>query len=115
MMWTIAAGFIYADDDDLSDLLAAMAPATSKWKLIGTTFHLKSDKLDQIGVAYPGSPEECLLEVLKEWLCKNYNIDRFGKPSWVKVVEVMASRFGGNNYAQAMSIATEHQCKFLCL
>ncbi len=99
----------YADDDDLGDLMAAMAPAASKWNLIGTAFRLKSDRLDQIGAACPGSPEECLLKVFREWLHRNYNVGRFGEPSWVKVVGVMASPAGGNNYAQAKSIASEHQ------
>ena len=62
--------------------MAALADAVSKWKLIGTAFRLKSDKLDQIEKAYPDSPEECLLEVLKEWLRRNYNVARFGEPSW---------------------------------
>ena len=51
------------EDEDLSDLMTVLAGVASKWKLIGTAFRLKSDKLDQIDIACPGSPEECLLEV----------------------------------------------------
>lgn len=90
--------------------MIALTSAASKWKLIGVGFRLKSDKLDKIQADF-GSPEECLLEVLKEWVHKNYNYARFGEPSWRKVVMVVASPSGGNNTALALSIAKEHLCK----
>lgn len=90
-----------------------MAEVSSKWKLIGTIFRLRQEKLEQIDIACSENPEECLLEVLKEWLRRNYDVARFGEPSWRKVVEALASPAAGNNKALALSIASEHPCKCL--
>jgi len=46
--------------------------------------------------------------VVREWLKRNYNVGKFGEPTWRKLVEVVGSPVGGNNLKLAMKIAKEH-------
>lgn len=56
-------------------------------------------------------PWERLCEVLMEWLKCNYNTEKFGMPTWRKVVEVVASSSGASDNALAEKIAKDHQCE----
>ena len=47
-------------------------------------------------------------EVLRCWLRKNYNVDRFGEPTWQTVVKVVAQPAAGNNCALALRLAEKH-------
>ena len=35
-------------------------------------------------------------------------VERFGKPTWRRLVEAVEDRVGGNNHALALKIAAEH-------
>ena len=55
--------------------------------------------------------EECLSEMLTHWLKRNYNVQRFGEPSWQRLVEVVGDPAGGANPALASQIAEKHRAK----
>ena len=44
-------------------------------------------------------------------------VERFGKPTWRRLVEAVEDHVGGNNRALAQAIAAEHPgvCVFLCV
>ena len=70
---------------------------------------LKAGELDTIEAAHPGNPEECLSDVLQNWLKRNYlNVEKFGPPTWKWLVEVVADSAAGNDTALAERIAEEH-------
>lgn len=96
--------------DDFRDLQRTLYNIASKWKRIGVTFGLDPDKVKEIEDKYR-DPWERLCEVLMEWLKCNYNTEKFGEPTWRRVVEEVASPCGGNDKALAMKIANEHQCE----
>ena len=50
-----------------------------------------------------------LRKVISNWLRKNYNVQRFGEPTWKGLVEAVAASNGGNNIALAQRIAADHQ------
>ena len=50
-------------------------------------------------------------EVISTWLRQSYDFDRFGLPSWRRVVETVDSEAGGNNYVLAQEIASNYQGK----
>ena len=52
--------------------------------------------------------EKSLSDVVNEWLSQSYNTERFGLPSWKMLVDAVAHRSGGNNYALARQIAIQH-------
>ena len=76
-----------------------------RWKAIGIALRLKYGELDGIN---SGRPDECLSDVIANWLKRNYNVDRFGPPTWRKLVEIVADPAGGNNKALADEIARKH-------
>ena len=92
------------DDDDIFDVHKALLPAAAQWKEIGFGFRLKSKLLEDSDKA----PSSCLLKVVSHWLGEEYNVERFGKPTWKKVVEVVGDPAAGNDPALACQIAKEH-------
>ena len=53
-------------------------------------------------------PLDCLRQTLATWLKKNYNVKRFGEPTWAKLVEAVNHPAGGGNPSLAMEIARRH-------
>ena len=43
-----------------------------------------------------------------EWLKKNYNTDRHGRPSWRRACEAAASPAGGGDKKLAAAVAAQH-------
>ena len=54
-----------------------------------------------------------------EWLKRNYNVRKFGEPTWQKLVQAVGHPAGGANMALAREIARRHRArgmlKCLCL
>lgn len=97
----------------MHDLLKALVDVSAKWKVIGVAFRLKSGKLKEIAASnQTGNPSDCLYEVLVNWVNRNYNTERFGEPTWRRVVEVVADSSAGDNAALARTIAMDHQREF---
>ena len=84
-------------------------PVASSWKAIGRGLRIDSGRLDTIQESCDKKPKECLSEVLTCWLKRNYNVERFGEPTWRAVVKVVAHPAGGDSCALALSIARKKQ------
>lgn len=100
------------DEDDLFDLLDALMPIVASWKAIGEGLRLRVGSLEEIKKANHDVPRECMSEMLKCWLRRNYNVRRFGVPTWRTVVKVVADPAAGNNCSLALRIAEKHPGKF---
>ena len=85
-----------------------MIPVAGSWKAIGTGLRIDSGRLDTIQESNSGKPKECLLEMLTCWLKRNYNVERFGEPTWQTVVKVVAHPAAGDNCTLALGIAKQH-------
>ena len=85
-----------------------MMPVAGSWKTIGRGLRLDSGRLETINVSNSGKPKECLSEMLTCWLKRNYNVERFGEPTWQAVVKVVAHPAAGDNSALALNIAKQH-------
>ena len=84
----------------IKDLKANYYTVGTSLKLkLNTVEGIKKEKLDQA---------EALLRIINEWLSKNYNWKKFGKPTWKALVEAVASPMGGNNTDLALKIARDH-------
>ena len=60
--------------------------------------------------------DEAFVEVLLVWLTQNYDVERFGPPTWWRLVEVVDSVDGGNDHALALAIASKHLgCSMCCI
>ncbi len=98
----------FPEEDDLGLVLQTLVEVLSERKPIGVGFGLKLSKLNEIEETHHGTPKKCFLDVVTYWLNQNYNISKFGEPSWRKVVEVVASPAAGDNMVLATSIAQNH-------
>lgn len=102
---------IFADEDELFDVQTALTPLTSKWKQIGSALRIKIGRLEEIESNHPNDAAGCLYDVLTDWLKRNYDYQKFGEPSWRRIVEVVDSPAAGANRALARTIAKEHKSK----
>ena len=96
------------DEDDLIDTIKALTGVAANWRDIGIFLRIRPSQLETIQVqGY--TPMESMREMLITWLQRNYNVERFGEPTWKKLVEAVSHSAGGGNSSLAMKIASEHQ------
>ena len=98
--WSTATG-----EDDLCDTIRELSDVAASWRNIGTQLGIRHNRLEAI---QGDKPLDCLRQMLATWLQKNYNVKRFGEPTWVKLVEVVSHSAGGGNPSLAMEIAKRH-------
>ena len=96
-------------EDNLLDVLDEMMPVVNSWKAIGRGLGIDSGHLGMIQKDNPGDSKECLSEMLTCWLKRNYNVEKFGEPTWRAVVKVVARPAAGDNCGLALNIAETHQ------
>ena len=98
----------HVGQDDHFDILTEMMQVASSWKAIGRGLRINPGRLETIYENNSGKPKECLSEMLTCWLNRNYNVERFGEPTWRAVVKVVAHPAAGDNCALALTIAEQH-------
>ena len=97
-------------NDDLADVIEVLDPLASSWKEIGTRLRIPADKMDVIASDNPQDVKDCLREVAKEWLRRNYDT-KFGEPSWM----LLAKACFGINGVVFKDIAESHKGKYYCI
>ena len=95
--------------DDLFDVKSELTPVSANWKDIGIALRLSPNTLDGIQAGSSGDPVACLTSMATEWLRRNYNVTKFGEPTWQKLVEVVGHPAGAANKALARDIARRHK------
>ena len=79
---------------------------------LGQSLRLRHDNIEAIRKKYPNKSESdherALTDVLLLWLKREYNVERFGPPTWRMLVEAVNRRSGGNNQELAKHIALNH-------
>ena len=82
----------------------------SMYFALGQSLKLRNDDIGAIHKDYPNESdhEQALNEVLLLWLKKEYDVERFGPPTWRMLVEAVNKKSGGNNYELAKQIALNH-------
>ena len=107
----IPTGYLFPSElgHDLFDVQSELIPVSANWKSIGTALQLKPDFLRNIDARYSGDPRACLSWMVMEWLMRNYNVGKFGEPTWQKLVEAVGHPAGGANIALAKKIARRHK------
>ncbi len=83
----------------------ALTDVQSRYSEIGTLLRLRA--LDTIK-SRSTTDAIAMGEVVEEWLKRNFNTTRFGRPTWKMLVEVVANPNGGNNNYLAEKIASQH-------
>ena len=95
-------------DDDYYDVLSELTPLAASWKGIGFALRLKHDALEKIDKQHSADPSACLASVVTEWLRKNYNVKKFGEPTWQRLAKAVGDAAGGANKALSKRIAKKH-------
>lgn len=80
----------------------------ARWSGLYIALKLPPNEEETIAKTHHGSPELCLQEVLKQWLCKNYEYQKHGCPSWQSLVQAVGDPVGGNHCALAETIGNKH-------
>ena len=77
---------------------------------LGRSLRLNNDDLQKICEAYrrDSDADRALNDVLLLWLRQNYNIGKFGPPTWRLLAEAVNKKTGGNNHDLAKHIASNH-------
>lgn len=101
---------LYSGEEDLCEVRQELTGIAAQWKDIGIDLGIAIGKLNEIQAEVEGSMQ-CLTQMLITWLRRAYNVERFGEPTWRKLVEVVGSPSGGNNPSLSRSIAERHQAE----
>lgn len=99
---------IYTGEDSLADLHSEFISISHNWDGFGTQLGLTPGKIKSITLSCLGDPSRCLRNVFDEWLKKNYDTGRRGRPSWRRACEAAASPAGGEDKDLALTVAAKH-------
>ena len=98
-------------NDHLFDVQSELIPVAANWRSIGIALRLKFDLLETIKSQCSGDPRACLSNMVTEWLKRNYDVKKFGEPTWQRLVEAVDHPAGGANTALAREIAGRHKAE----
>ena len=91
------------DTLDLFDVKAKLTVVAERWQDIGLALRLRDHDLGAIATG--GRPvKDCLTDMLRLWLNKAYDVEKYGEPSWHMLAQAVRHPAGGNNAALAEQI-----------
>ena len=98
---------LFTDIENLFDINTELVPVAGKWRNIGLALRLNDS---QLGIIQDNHSDVTtrLTDMLRQWLNKTYDVERFGQPSWQMLAEAVRSPAGGNNPALATQIDKKH-------
>ena len=99
--------YTVTDDDDLPDTIKELTDVIAYWRNIGIHLGIRDSQLEVIQLQ-GHNPLDCMRQMLSTWLRRSYNVERFGEPTWMKLVEAVGHSAGGGNPHLAMKIAKRH-------
>ena len=98
--------YIFVGIDDLfavqSELLEVGVAV--RWRSIGLALGLKDPQLKEIASNCGTDSENCLSDMLRVWLNREYDSGGCGVPTWQRLSEAVGHRAGGRNPAAAEQI-----------
>ena len=99
---------MHAGEDDLRDIIAEIMTAKVRFYAIGRTLGLPAGELDSVRLSNTQDHEQQLNDIVLVWLRQKYNVEKFGSPTWRKLVEAIDNPAGGDNHKLAKTIALNH-------
>ena len=87
------------------DVVATLA---ANYYDLGQALKVRGGELKIIKNNHQGDLKTALQEVIIQWLKQNYNVPKFGEPTWRMLVKAVAQRSGGGDGALARRIAKNH-------
>ena len=80
----------------------------SRYYQIGVGLRLTPKDLQSIEERFPQDPSRALSKVVETWLQQQYNVHKFGPPTWQMLVKAVDSHAGGNDHMLAEKIMSKH-------
>ena len=75
----------------------------ARWRDIGLALGISDSQLGTIE-ANKSDVKDYLTDMLRLWLNKSYNVEKYGKPTWQTLRDAVRNPAGGNSAAHADSI-----------
>ena len=88
--------------------MEAVYPIRAHWQSFGIALGIPHGTIQAVD-RNNRNVDDCLRQILSEWLKRNYNVERHGEPTVAKLCKEVASRSGGQDKALAERVETE--CK----
>ena len=85
-----------------------LRPRKSRYYNIGIGLRLGTKFLDKIEEKFDSDPGKALRKVVCAWLQQQYDVSRYGLPTWRMLVEAIDNHAGGNDHKLAKKIALDH-------
>ena len=85
------------------DVKVKVLPVAARWRDIGLALGISDSKLAIIK-ADNSDVEDRLTDMLRLWLNRVYNVEKYGEPSWQSLREAVRSPAGGKSPATADEI-----------
>ena len=108
ILWQLVVCIYSAGEDDVYDVNDEVFSISRKWMYLARWFKLPHSTVSRIGRKHDCNPDNCLFDVLQEWLGTAKDDQRHGHPSWQVLVKAVAHPAGGNNRALAEAIAQKY-------
>jgi hypothetical protein len=93
------------EEDDFREVFRCTVDLKTYYYELGIEFGLPPQELTAIQDKTVGNP---LTGVLLAWLSQRYDTERYGLPTWRRLVEAVDNPTGGNNHELAKTIASKH-------
>ena len=98
---------VFKAADSLSYVLAALADGIpGKWDSIGIYLGLPYKVIERCRLE--DTLDEKIRSMVIAWVRGKYDVEKFGQPSWRKLVEAIAHKSGGYNKRLATNLAPKH-------
>ena len=101
---------IFIEEEDLFEIIDLLQYEQARCYEIGLKLKLKPGKIDVIRKE-ASNHTDAMTKIITDWLKRNYDVDRFGLPTWKALVDAIQAPNGGNNSALAKEIAIKHPAK----
>lgn len=93
---------------DLNDVVVAVITLNASYYSIGRALGLPAADLDAIKSTCSQNLKQGLNDVILAWLRQKYDAEKYGPPTWRRLVEAVDDPAGGDNHALAKTIASHH-------
>ena len=83
----------------------------SSYYQFGIELGLPLREMDVVKKEFQHDIVQAFTEVLRIWLRHRYNVEKYGAPTWRRLVEAVDNPAGGNNHALAKIVAQHYPVK----
>ena len=97
----------HLDEDDQAEVEEALQCLHSRWREVGIQLHIRNYDVENV-YAQHMEPARAMGTIVALFLRRNYNVAKFGPPTWKAIVEAVEKPSGGANVAQAERINNEY-------